>query len=1107
MRLTRLIACLTLAAVFTYGTVWAEGGGTVRRLCADFSTFPFEKSPWNIASGSFKMVAETPEGAGSEAKESMSFTADFAGKGFAHFTACPINGKIPGDAKCVRFWAKCDADGAAWVVKFKNAQGKDEVEKKKLEYGIKSTKGKWVKQEFQIPADWERPVSLSGFLAHNWSKQSDTFSSTLLVYGLEVETDTSKAADKSALFACEARTGVENNVFAEGESPTFSVSLDSWLGTKLEGTMKWTMAPVDGNLPPVAESRPVSIDGVAMERIVLKPPRFGAYSLELSVSFGDKAPPFAKKCRFSYIPAPRPLTAEEKLISPYGLNIHGGQEGVGYKAIAKTGFAWIRDYAYSHGWMIRAKGADCKYGGWPWYPKMDKEIRESGLMILPCMMQWIGDGVKAGKMNLDKSDKIEMLDIIKAFPDYPAWEVDNEYDLHNGKEEEARQWSSYRAYHKTFSEVVKFMDDKTLTVEQGNAGVYPERVREHVMSGAFDKIDVVNAHFYCGTQPPELCKMNFNTGGGATSSRYVYDTLREFVEAGCADGKKRQAWVTEFGWDTMVGHIVSEHEQAAFLQRGYLLGLQAGIDKMFWYWNRDTKKKPTHFFDGCGLLDPNDEPKPAQVSMAGLAHFLRLPARVGTFQIGPGTMGHVFKDDGRLVACAFTLEPGKPATVFEPAAGLALFDMYGNPLPKGKVEVGIAPVWMMGLDEKSALYIQTAYDLASRYFIKAVAGDTVEIKLRVVNNRSTPLSATFEVKSPADWKVDPATGALAAAPGETKIVTIKTAIDALTKLTDGAVVVTVTDGPATKTLTTEIEVVQPASVVVAPLTGAPGAAKTKAVVRNNSTLPKSFTLKIDTPASWKATPAEAKLDDIPPASTREVELAIDWNIGWKSGEKAVASVLLPDGRKIAEGKIIPSALGLAKVDAIKLDGKVANWPEGSRLPDWCVGTANGEPVARMWAAWSAKGLYFRFEVEGSRESEGDPTWFWEHNTAEVFVETYEGNPAGGTGNMHQFWFCPLLKDGKVYAGRWKMSKEIAETQYDIKGVESFSAKTDKGYMMEFMLPASLIKGFDPEKHPLIGLNLNVTVPMANSRAEAFWPGSKIDGSNYKPNQWGRVELK
>ena len=53
--------------------------------------------------------------------------------------------------------------------------------------------------------------------------------------------------------------------------------------------------------------------------------------------------------------------------------------------VARLGTVWIRDYAYTYDWMLRARG-NGEYGGWPWPKKMLGQAEANGLMTLPCLM-------------------------------------------------------------------------------------------------------------------------------------------------------------------------------------------------------------------------------------------------------------------------------------------------------------------------------------------------------------------------------------------------------------------------------------------------------------------------------------------------------------------------------------------------------------------------------------------------------------------------------------------------------------------------------------------------------------------------------------------------
>jgi hypothetical protein len=101
---------------------------------------------------------------------------------------------------------------------------------------------------------------------------------------------------------------------------------------------------------------------------------------------------------------------------------------------------------------------------------------------------------------------------------------------------------------------------------------------------------------------------------------------------------------------------------------------------------------------------------------------------------------------------------------------------------------------------------------------------------------------------------------------------------------------------------------------------------------------------------------------------------------------------------------------------------------------------------------------------------------------------------------------PLVEQNRVYIGQWKRGTEIAETQYDIKGIQSAAKKTADGYVMEFLLPASAIQQFQPAAGSKIGINLNLGVQGTQSNREVYWPRQKESGAPAHPELWGTLEL-
>ncbi len=118
---------------------------------------------------------------------------------------------------------------------------------------------------------------------------------------------------------------------------------------------------------------------------------------------------------------------------------------------------------------------------------------------------------------------------------------------------------SLRSTDKAFADLVRALGGSALVaVEQGQVGINPERIRRCVLSGDFEHIAVVNVHHYCGSDPPELNLVNFNPKEDTREvAGSLFDLLRLAKQAARSDGKERQLWLTEFGWDMEAGHVVS----------------------------------------------------------------------------------------------------------------------------------------------------------------------------------------------------------------------------------------------------------------------------------------------------------------------------------------------------------------------------------------------------------------------------------------------------------------------------------------------------------------------------------------------------------------------
>ncbi len=1099
-RLDRIFAAALAAACALHAPAQ-----TASRNLADPQAVAWTPGQWNSAQGSLGMVDERPPVMSGSAA-SLRLRADFPGGGFAFWSAGPTETHIPGRCVAVSVWVRARESGYDWALHFLNADGKDQVAGRKFEFGLKTKPGEWVRQEFRIPAEWKQPLQFSGIAGHNWDHRNDTAPSQaqLDAAGLIVEADISAVTNVDSLISAELQFDAPGNLFFTDTEPKAWLRIGNWTGRALTIETAGEVCDASGTARAALSKTRVTCTDSTREPLAPLCRALGGYRVRVDVT-GLPAPR-SFSGRYAVIPPPPARSAAQKQASFYGINVHGGSP-VGHDRIARLGFAWVRDYAYSYEWMTRACGDDGHYAGWPWYPRLDAQARNNGLMVLPCLMGAVRDEAKAGHATPMQEWRRNLIHIIWSFPQYTTWELDNEYDLGFNREEIPQHWLRYNTYHRVFGEIVHFLNPATLAVENGTAGIHPERLREAVVSGAFHDIDVVNSHFYCGTEPPEINKDNANTGQGNASPRLLWDLLREFAAAGRADGRQRQAWVTEFGWDTLAVHIVSEWEQAAYLQRGYTLGMQAGLQKMFWYWNLDTKNPPTTFFDGCGLFDPAEQPKPAAAALSALVHVLPDGAvSLGDADLGPNAMARVFRVGNTLVACAFTVrKEGPVASVVRPACD-GVFDLFGNPLSGERLALGVAPVWFVGLHADHPWVRQADFDIASRRFVRAVAGDAVPVDVVTTNRAAgTETMVTKTADVPPGWSAEPPPGAPVPAGGHVEHWTVRIPVDARAGLYTASI--NIGAGAATKHMAVEIEVLQACGIKTRALTSD---GTLQASVFNNALAARSFVVRADVPAAWQVTPAEAVVDALPGGSGRDLVFKVTRPAGGSVASAPLLKVFAAGGTPaLASAPIVPRQWTLCRADGLKMDGDLSDWPAAARLPGWMLGPDGESERSRVFAAWSPAGLHVAVEVVDSQTEVSDPKGFWAGDCLELLVDTRTDATVRKrfAPTDHQFWFCPLVKEGRVYAGRWKRGNEIVDTQYDIPGVVSACRKTADGYVMEFLLPAAAMQGFNPAPGTTIGLNVNLSVVGHRSQREVFWPIGKADGAMEQPWNWGRVTIQ
>ncbi len=1125
----RAIYSLGLCAGLAVTSVSLAAESVVRKVAETFDDSTWRASQYNRATGT--SASDTQKAPDARSSGSQRWDIKFSGKGFEWYTIEPKEQLwIPGNAKSVTLRAKMSDSRCALRLTFVDGWGRERSDGKGHEIDLKpAADGQWGTLTAKIPDEWVRPIRLVGINTHNWDTQNTASTLQLWLDDLEIETDLSDVdlrtgvlkswkpepnpADPAKAFKEPPATPLlltsiaasrDFNVFA-GVQPRFRVSIRSWLPEPVTGEIQWKL--LDSSSGQLASgSTPVRVEDVQSIEVAPEINRYGLYGIELSGTLSDGTT-LAKSEPLAYIPKPIELSEEEKDKSPYGLNVHSGRAQM-VSTFRSAGITWFRDYAFGMDTMMAAKGPDRSYSGWPWYPQIVRTFEENGARVLACLRRGIKPPREDGTIGPDAEWRREMASIVMAFPYVRHYELDNEYDLGNhgdSSKEIPIGWANYRAYHKVFGDIVElFGAGNYVAVENGRAGVYPRRVTACVESGDFDKIQVVNSHHYTGVDAPEVNVANHNVGVNSDEEMMLFfDQLRYAKRGGRADGTPREHWLTEFGWDTLAGQVVTPYQQAIYLSRGYMMAMAAGCEKAFWFFDLDAEK-PVQFFDGCGLVTHQQLPKLSLCAYAGLTQILPRPEFVGMISAGEGTWGYLFRNDGQLVASLFTIDAEKgPSIDFGSAK---LYDYLANPIEGSNVTLTTAPVFAVGVSKDSLWFKQSAYMLHTPYLVGACAGDEVNAQLEVKNERETPIRGSVDLKLPAGWSVVGTLPTINVAPGETALVPFSFRVGPQETVGEQRVLIAIAEDQPIVTIPLRVVTREPIEMVVRGLGGEPGEDTVTVTITNRSAKPLDGALELMLPSTWKAENARITVETLAAGETREIPCKLTWSETWAASESAYIRFITSDGRS-AQQPLIPSRISIRRAGDLKIDADLGDWDQSMRIPSWVLGSTIGKANAELYMAWSEKGLYVAANVADSKINTPDPRSFWGGDCLELFIDTRNKKTARQyeVGD-HQFWFVPQVDDKRVYVGQWKRGSELAETRYDIPGFLTAAARTDDGYVMEFLIPASELKGFEARSGAKLGLSLNLSVKGKEVlEREVFWRLPKRETTEH-PESWGSVTL-
>ena len=1067
---------------------------------------------WVTCGGSVTALDERPSDAPKTAK-SLRFRVDYGVRAFGGWNCSPVSPLLPGKPQKITGWARLGND-KSWGMEFKfkdantnefglamSVPGGDPKKRQNLKLTTD-----WQAFEMVFPAEVKGkpiayPVTFDSVAQNNWGDRNnpEAVSRVLDICDFRLWSDMEGIAEGDRPTSFGVSFPVVGNTFFVGvDRPEMTLSAGSWLGEKRTLRFSATVETAQGARKPFPIEDLEVLDGAS--RVVNLPyAEPGAYRLVLSVEGFPK--PLAVTNRYVVCRPPRALTDAEKEASPYGINVHGGGY-VGYERFARLGFAWVRDYAFTWGWMLRSRG-DGKYAGWPWYPKICKAAEDVGLKTLPCLM----GAVEVKKGATDPNDpsftptnkwRRDLALIVSTFDNLSAFELDNETDgsMHTTLD-------GYGRYCQAFGDVVKSCRPEAKSVSPGLAGIYVEQTKELVDRGYFRNIDVVNGHRYCGKDGPEYSKANLNTGMSEAKPAYLRDVWRHWKKAACADGKFRELWVTEWGWDTLAGQPVSEWEQAAYLQRKWVLAMGNGVEKMFWYWYYDDDTdSPTYFFAGCGIFDRWRQPKPSCASFATLRAFIPAGCEyLGTANLGPNHMVQIVRAEGKVVALAYKIRKDGPDLAIEDPQAELVTDMFGRALEParglfgGRRTLDIAPTWYVGLSPDCDWLKQCPMDLESDFYVRNVGGEPVKVVV------TAPDKYAYSVDPPQGWTAErkpygfDVTGPAGLARGNTRFT------------------VTGRNGSVAKTMTVEVDVVPQAY------------AKTKAArfdgtftmdVTNQSAEDQDFTVRAELPAGWRIEPAACRTGVLAPEATKTLSFRLLASAPVDATATGAANpklaIVNAKGLRVDSAPVIPRTWTIRrkKLSSVTFDGDLSDWEERHRVNGFMIGPNGDKDPTKVYLACCDEGLLVALDVDDSRCFTADPRSFWRAaDCLEVMLTTPDGATFAADAPWsvydHQLWFCPMIDRREMFIGYWANTKE---QKSDLAGARSALVKTPRGYRAEMFVPAAQLKGWEKVRPgATVGLSFTLVVQdLKDAEHELYWPNPKREGAMKKPWTWAKVEV-
>lgn len=205
-------------------------------------------------------------------------------------------------------------------------------------------------------------------------------------------------------------------------------------------------------------------------------------------------------------------------------------------------------------------------------------------------------------------------------------------------------------------------------------------------------------------------------------------------------------------------------------------------------------------------------------------------------------------------------------------------------------------------------------------------------------------------------------------------------------------------------------------------------------------------------------------------------------------------------------------------EPVRLNGELSDWLPQAKLQgvrhSQTVGLERSPlPLPNVYLGWREEGLYIGMEVF-DKDIQGAPPkgWWWTRDSVELWLSTrpVASDQTWYDSHCHQFFFVPNDfpdADGRSgTTGQWhRPGDALQDNRIPHPDVRDAVRVLPDRYVVEMLIPAKALVGFDPQNQPALAFNIH----MRNWQhaIDYFWSAPKEVLTQLRPNTWGSLYLE